>query len=99
VLAIVVGAFLYAYIIGDFSNLLANLSKERSDFDEKMRAVNDLLAYIDCPADVRTKVQDYYDFKFQNKEGKAGLDRGLQSLFERALDSHIQLLWRVYLWS
>lgn len=30
---IIFGAFLYAYIIGDFSNLLSNLSHERDQYD------------------------------------------------------------------
>ena len=33
---IVFGAFLYAYIIGDFSNLLSNLSHERNEYDSKL---------------------------------------------------------------
>ena len=67
------GAFLYAYIIGDFSNLLANLSQERDRFDEKMRSINDLLGYIDAPSNVREKVQNYFDFKYANKEGASEL--------------------------
>jgi hypothetical protein len=60
VTAIMLGAFLYAYIIGDFSNLLKNLSQERDNFDAKMRSVNDLLAYIDASPGIRMKVQNFY---------------------------------------
>lgn len=70
---IVFGAFLYAYIIGDFSNLLSNLSHERDDYDTKMRSMNDLLAYIDAPTETKYKVQSYCDFKFNNKEGSISL--------------------------
>eukprot|EP01052_Picozoa_sp_SAG31_P060573 SAG31_NODE_19734_length_593_cov_0.700405_1_plen_112_part_00 len=55
-------AFLYAYIIGDFSNLQATVSKERNDFEEKMRTVNDLLSYVAAPQELRIKIQDFYDF-------------------------------------
>lgn len=70
---IIFGAFLYAFIIGDFSNLLKNISQERDEFDAKMRLMNDLLAYIDAPAEVRDKVQDFHDFKYNNKEGSTSL--------------------------
>jgi CRP-like cAMP-binding protein len=69
VFSIMVGAFMYAYIIGEFSDLISNIKKEKSLFDAKMRSVNDLLAYIDSPLELRSKVQDFYEFKFQNKEG------------------------------
>jgi len=62
-----------AFIIGDFSNLLKNISQERDEFDAKMRLMNDLLAYIDAPAEVRDKVQDFHDFKYNNKEGSTSL--------------------------
>ena len=71
---IMLGAFMYAYIIGEFSDLIANIKKEKSKFDAKMRSVNDLLAYIDAPLEVRGKVQDFYEFKYLNKEGIDILD-------------------------
>eukprot|EP01048_Picozoa_sp_COSAG05_P010477 COSAG05_NODE_925_length_6575_cov_68.709320_2_plen_893_part_00 len=74
VFAILVGAFMYAYIIGEFTDLISNLKKDKSLFDAKMRAVNDLMAYIDAPIDLRTKVQDFYEFKFNNREGIDILD-------------------------
>jgi hypothetical protein len=75
---IIFGAFLYAFIIGNFSNLLDNLSQERDDFDCKMRSVNDLMAYINAPVELRDRVQDYFDFQFANKEG--GSDEIMEQL-------------------
>ena len=69
IVAITCGAFMYAYIIGDFSNLITNLSRENADFDAKMRQVQDMLAYIEASDDVCTRVQEFYDYKFANKEG------------------------------
>ena len=85
---IVLGAFLYAYIIGDFSNLLKNLSQDRDEFDAKMRSVNDLLAYVDAPADLRLKVQNYFDFKFGNKEGSSQLIQDLPASLQMELVGH-----------
>ena len=77
-----------AYIIGDFTNLLTNLSQERDDFDRKMRTVNDLLAYIDAPQELREQVQDYFDFKFENKEGAAELLDEMPPSLKVALVKH-----------
>ena len=85
---IILGAFLYAYIIGDFSHLLTNLSQERDDFDKKMRTINGLLSFIDAPPDVRHKVQNYYDFKFENKEGSTGLMDEMPASLQVALVKH-----------
>lgn len=88
ILCIVTGAFLYAYVIGDFTLLLANLSQERDEYDSKMRSVNDLLSYIDAPPEIRTKVQNYYDFKFSNKEGKSELISELPTPLQIDLVKH-----------
>ena len=56
VFAIMLGAFLYAFIIGDFSTLIANMSQERSEFDSLMRHVNNLLTHIHAGPDLRNKV-------------------------------------------
>ena len=60
IFCITLGAFVYAYIIGDFSLLITNLQREKSDFDAKMRQVNDYLGYIDASEETRMKVRDYY---------------------------------------
>jgi hypothetical protein len=67
--AIVVGAFMYAYIIGDFSNLIVNMGREKANFDAKMRSINGMLGYIGAPDTLRSKVTDFYEYKFANKEG------------------------------
>lgn len=54
---IIFGAFIYAYIIGDFTNLLTNLSHERDEFDRKMRTINDLLGYINAPPEVNCAIK------------------------------------------
>ena len=53
-----------------------------------MRTINDLLAYIDAPQELRGKVQDYYDFKFENKEGAADLLDEMPPSLKVALVKH-----------
>ena len=88
IMCIVTGAFLYAYVIGDFSLLLTNLSQERDEYDSKMRSVNDLLSYIEAPAEIRQKVQNFYDFKYRNKEGKTEIIAELPAPLRDALVQH-----------
>lgn len=88
ILCIITGAFLYAYVIGDFTLLLTNLSQERDEYDSKMRSVNDLLSYIEAPPELRQKVQNYYDFKYRNKEGKSELIEELPTPIQDALIQH-----------
>jgi hypothetical protein len=88
IMAIMLGAFLYAYIIGEFSDLISNMKKEKSKFEAKMRSVNDLLAYIDAPLEVRGKVQEFYEFKFVNKEGQSDLLDELPIALQTAVVKH-----------
>lgn len=57
-----------------------------------MRSMNDLLAYIDVPIEFKHKVQNYCDFKFNNKEGSQTLlqvrehhNQSCTSILERSL--------------
>lgn len=45
-----------------------------------MRTINDLLGYIDAPRELREKVQDYYDFKFANKEGSSSFAKSMEEM-------------------
>eukprot|EP01048_Picozoa_sp_COSAG05_P020755 COSAG05_NODE_3620_length_1955_cov_4.852970_1_plen_437_part_10 len=83
--AIMLGAFMYAYIIGNFSNLLLNMQREKSEFDAKMRSINDMLGFIDATEGLRNKVQDYYDYKYQNKEGPTGIFNELPNQMKTSL--------------
>ena len=51
--------------------LISNLNREKSDFDAKMRSINDLLQYIEADDDTRSRIQDFYDYKLAVKEGPA----------------------------
>lgn len=67
VLLIIVGAFLYAYIIGEFSSIISNIRQDKVAYDSKMRAVGELMIHLQVPPEINRKVHDYYAFKFSNK--------------------------------
>ena len=88
VLSIVVGAFMYAYIIGEFSDLISNMKAEQTSFEAHMRSVNDLLAYIDAPISTRDKVVDFFEYKFDNR---SGIDVGIVEQLPTALQRELVL--------
>jgi hypothetical protein len=46
VMAIIMGgAFLYAFIIGNFSSMVENMTRDQSAFDSKMRGVGELMKF------------------------------------------------------
>lgn len=57
---IVMGAFIYAFIIGEFSSLINNMNREKSDFDAKMRKIQGMLGYIQAPDDLFHRVVNFY---------------------------------------
>ena len=61
------GAFLYAYIIGAFSSMMASLSFDRQRYDQKMRTVGHYLKFIGTDAKTTERVNKFYDFRFSRK--------------------------------
>lgn len=64
--AIVFGTFLYAYIIGTFTNMISNIGQDKSTFDAKMRSMSELMKFFNVPQELEDKVHSYYDYKFAN---------------------------------
>lgn len=64
--AIVAGTFLYAYIIGTFTNMISNMGQDKSTFDAKMRSISELMKFLNVPAALEYKVHSYYEYKFAN---------------------------------
>ena len=63
---IVFGSFLYAYIIGTFTNMISNMGQDKSTFDAKMRSITELMKFLAVPSDLEDKVHAYYEYKFAN---------------------------------
>lgn len=60
---IVIGAFMYAYIIGSFSTIMSTMSYDSFRYDMKIRQVNSYLEFIGARHELITKVQSYYSYK------------------------------------
>ena len=59
--------FLYAYIIAVFTDIVANLRRDQSMFNSKMRSVGSYLLYLECAKELNDKVKAFYEHKFASK--------------------------------
>lgn len=67
VIVITIGAFLYAYIIGAFSTIMAALSHDEARYDTKMRVVANYLKFLKIDSKTVNRVTRFYEFRFANK--------------------------------
>lgn len=67
IFTIVAGTFLYAYIIGTFTNMISNMGQDKSNFDAKMRSISQLMKFMNVPMELDDKVQAFYEYKYTNK--------------------------------
>ena len=59
--ALLAGAFVFAYILGDISSLLATLDRQAALVEEKMDAVKEYLAWRGIPRELSMRVRRYYE--------------------------------------
>ena len=67
VFVITIGAFLYAYIIGAFSTIMAALDYDNARYDTKMRTVASHLKHFGVDKSTAKRVTRFYEFRFENK--------------------------------
>ena len=60
-------AFVYAYVIGVFADMVASRRLDRNAFDMKMRQVFAFLAHCECPDELKDKARAFYNHKFPRK--------------------------------
>ncbi len=68
------GAAMYALIIGNIANLIANIDIAKSRFKEKMKTVNTFLNYRNIPAKIKKKINDYYYYLWDSRHGYNEMD-------------------------
>lgn len=64
-----VGAFMYAFIIGNIANLLRNLDAERSRYYRRVEAIGAYLDERPIPLRLKSQVRDYYDYLWVHHRG------------------------------
>ncbi|XP_048849238.1 potassium/sodium hyperpolarization-activated cyclic nucleotide-gated channel 1-like [Brienomyrus brachyistius] len=66
-LSMMVGATCYAMFLGHATTLIQSLDASRRQYDEKYKQVEQYMAYHKLPADLRQRIHDYYEHRFQGK--------------------------------
>ncbi|OQR72773.1 potassium/sodium hyperpolarization-activated cyclic nucleotide-gated channel 1-like [Tropilaelaps mercedesae] len=61
------GATCYALLLGNIASLIQNLDFSTRLRMEQMREVEDYMAYRSLPEDMRQKIRDYFDRRYQGK--------------------------------
>ena len=60
-------AFVYAYVIGVFADMVASRRMDRNAFDMKMRQVFEFLHHCECPDELLDKSREFYNHRFPRK--------------------------------
>ncbi|MFT5137136.1 MAG: hypothetical protein ACI8XV_002173 [Arenicella sp.] len=68
-LAMLLGASLYAYIIGNIASLVSNLDSAKASFSSRVEAVTQYLHYRHVPQDLNGRVRDYYEYLWARHRG------------------------------
>lgn len=63
------GAGMYGFIIGNISNIIANMDIAKSQHQEKVERINTFLKYKNIPGEVQKRVNNYYDYLWESRRG------------------------------
>lgn len=63
------GAGMYGYMIGNLASILANIDTARAQFRERMEKVSTFMRNHDVPADLQSRVRNYYNYLWDSRRG------------------------------
>ncbi|XP_044028583.1 potassium/sodium hyperpolarization-activated cyclic nucleotide-gated channel 2 [Siniperca chuatsi] len=66
-ISMVVGATCYAMFLGHATTLVQSLDASHRQYQEKYKQVEQYMSFHKLPADVRQRIHDYYEQRFQGK--------------------------------
>ncbi|XP_032886873.1 potassium/sodium hyperpolarization-activated cyclic nucleotide-gated channel 1 [Amblyraja radiata] len=67
ILSMIVGATCYAMFVGHATALIQSLDSSRRQYQEKYKQVEQYMSFHKLPADMRQKIHDYYEHRYQGK--------------------------------
>ena len=62
----ILGAYLFSYVVGNMSSLIGQLGGDEASFREKMEAVTIFMHDHHVPPDLKLRIRKYYDYSFNN---------------------------------
>ncbi|XP_064474894.1 potassium/sodium hyperpolarization-activated cyclic nucleotide-gated channel 2-like [Ornithodoros turicata] len=66
-LSMISGATCYALFLGHTTNLIQSLDSSRRQYREKLKQVEEYMAYRKLPRDLRQRITDYFEHRYQGK--------------------------------
>ncbi|XP_016146617.1 potassium/sodium hyperpolarization-activated cyclic nucleotide-gated channel 2-like [Sinocyclocheilus grahami] len=66
-MSMIVGATCYAMFLGNATNLIQSLDASHRQYQEKYKQVEQYMSFHKLPADMRQRIHDYYEHRFQGK--------------------------------
>ncbi|XP_030644437.1 potassium/sodium hyperpolarization-activated cyclic nucleotide-gated channel 2 [Chanos chanos] len=66
-MSMIVGATCYAMFLGHATNLVQSLDASRRQYQEKYKQVEQYMSFHKLPADMRQRIHEYYEHRFQGK--------------------------------
>ncbi|XP_067281365.1 potassium/sodium hyperpolarization-activated cyclic nucleotide-gated channel 2 isoform X2 [Pseudorasbora parva] len=66
-ISMIIGATCYAMFLGNATNLVQSLDASHRQYQEKYKQVEQYMSFHKLPADMRQRIHDYYEHRFQGK--------------------------------
>nr|ABI94036.1 hyperpolarization-activated cyclic nucleotide-modulated cation channel splice variant A-II [Panulirus interruptus] len=66
-LSMICGATCYALFLGHATNLIQSLDSSRRQYREKLKQVEEYMAYRKLPRELRTRITEYFEHRYQGK--------------------------------
>eukprot|EP00924_Labyrinthula_sp_SR-Ha-C_P008818 snap_masked-scaffold_2-processed-gene-3.6-mRNA-1 protein AED:1.00 eAED:1.00 QI:0/-1/0/0/-1/1/1/0/679 len=89
---IIVGVFMYAFIIGSASNSLANWDSEKAERRQKLESVNQYLRQRNIPLTLQKRIRAFYDYLWSSQSSASSREGLLSDLHDTLwLELHISL--------
>ncbi|XP_038073833.1 potassium/sodium hyperpolarization-activated cyclic nucleotide-gated channel 1-like [Patiria miniata] len=65
--SMIIGASCFALFIGHATNLIQSMDSSSRQYREKLKQVEEYMAYRKLPSDMRERITDYYDYRYHGK--------------------------------
>jgi len=69
IIVMIIGAFMYAFIIGNIASLISSLDIQKASYWSKIDSIKLYLRYRGVPADLNERVRNYYEYRWANHRG------------------------------
>ena len=62
---IVLGTFVWAYIVGSFSSTLQNMDRDKNKYDEEMRSIKAMMRFHQVPEELGDRMDAFFHYKYE----------------------------------